>query len=234
MTKIQHHPSSEQLTAFAAASLPLSQGLAISSHLEYCAECRRDLERLERLGGELFEALKPLEPSEALRSKVFAQLDEAPQGEQLGERVAETGEAMVNSAASLAANKDIPRCLHQFIPRTYQDLDWRRVSPSIESAELCRDGNGAKVELLRIKPGGSAATHTHLGDEHTVILTGSFSDEDGLYGTGSFITRNSRHKHTPVATQDGECICLAITEAPIQFTGFFSRWLNPLMRRSHL
>ena len=224
MSKINHHPSPEQLTAFAAAGLPLSQGLAISSHLEYCADCRRNVERLERLGGELFEALQPLDTTEALRSRVFAQLDGEPK---------EATQQTLNTPEKLSKNPNIPRCLLQFIPEDYDDLVWKRVSFSIQSSELCRDANGAKVELLRIKPGGSAATHTHLGDEHTVILTGSFSDEDGLYGAGSFITRNSRNKHTPVATLDGECICLAITEAPVQFTGFFSRWLNPFLRRSH-
>ena len=87
--------------------------------------------------------------------------------------------------------------------------------------------------MLRIKPGGTSSTHTHMADEYTVILEGSFSDESGLYHKGDFLMRDSRHKHTPVATRDRECICLAVTEGPIQLTGFFGRLLNPLLRRSH-
>jgi putative transcriptional regulator len=112
-------------------------------------------------------------------------------------------------------------------------LNWNRVSADIHSVELCRDSNGARVELLKIKPGGSATTHTHMGDEYTVILEGSFSDESGLYGRGDFMVRNQNDKHTPVATQDRECICLAVTEGPIQFTGFMHRLLNPFIRRSY-
>jgi len=29
------------------------------------------------------------------------------------------------------------------------------------------------------------------------------------------------------------CICLAVTEAPIQLTGLFGRLLNPFIRRSY-
>ncbi len=228
MTKINHHPNSEQLTAFAAGSLTLSQGLALSSHLEYCEACRHNVTRLEGLGGELFDTLEALDTPEDLRSRIFAQIDAAP-----SERVEREQTQASSSSDHREGPANIPRCLNQFIPEDYDSLAWSRVSPSIQSAELCRDGNGAKVELLRIKPGGSAATHTHLGDEYTVILKGSFSDEDGLYGLGSFLTRSSRDKHTPMATLDGECICLAITEGPVQFTGFFSRVLNPFLRRSH-
>ena len=124
--------------------------------------------------------------------------------------------------------------MNQFIDRGYDDLPWKRVSADIQSVELCRDSNGAKVELLKIKPGGSATTHTHLGDEYTVILEGSFSDEAGVYREGDFMVRGTGDQHTPVATQDRECICLAVTEGPVQFTGLFSRMLNPLIRRNYV
>lgn len=88
--------------------------------------------------------------------------------------------------------------------------------------------------MLRIKPGGKAATHTHTGDEYTLILEGGFSDESGIYGEGDFLLRNGSHKHKPIATKDKECLCLTVTDAPIEFTGFFTRWLNPLIRKSHL
>ncbi len=107
------------------------------------------------------------------------------------------------------------------------------MSTDIHSVELCRDSNGARVELLKIRPGGSATTHTHLGDEYTVILEGSFSDESGVYSQGDFMVKGAQDKHTSVATRNRECICLAVTEGPIQFTGFMSRLLNPFIRRSY-
>jgi putative transcriptional regulator len=218
MEKISNHPQEELMAAYSAGSLPLSQALCISTHLEHCPECVRKLQRLNRVGSELMQQLKPAPASSELRDKLFARLDS------LTEDSAEKGDQETGSS--------VPKCLQQFVRDGYDKLRWKRVSADIQSAELCRDSNGARVELLKIRPGGSAITHTHLGDEYTVILEGGFSDESGLYGEGDFLFRNNRDEHTPVATQHRECLCLAVTEGPIQFTGLFSRLLNPFVRRN--
>jgi len=43
------------------------------------------------------------------------------------------------------------------------------------------------MALHRIKAGGKAPEHDHKGTEITVVLTGSFSDEDDIYQPGDFI-----------------------------------------------
>jgi len=221
MNKSLNHPNDELLTAYSAGSLPLSQALCISTHMEHCQSCGQRLQRLNRVGSQLMQQLKPSPASAELKSRLLDQLDSLTEEQSLAE------------AKPNESNSSIPRCLRQFIESGYEELPWRRVSSDIHSVELCRDSNGARVELLKIKPGGSATTHTHLGDEYTVILEGSFSDESGLYGQGDFMVKGAHDKHTPVATQDRECICLAVTEGPIQFTGFMSRLLNPFIRRSY-
>ena len=219
MKDTRNHPAEELMAAYSAGSLPLSQALCVSAHLEHCPACMRKLQRFNRVGSELMAQLKPAPASASLKENLMARLDS------LAEEA--------DPAPRAAADTPVPRCLRQFVEQSYDDLPWRRVSADIKTVELCRDSNGARVELLRIRPGGSVTTHTHLGDEYTVILEGSFSDESGLYRKGDFMVMDSRHKHTPVATKDRDCICLAVTEGPIQFTGFFSRMLNPLLRRSY-
>lgn len=219
MNDLTIHPDESLLAAYSAGSLQLSQALCISAHIEHCSKCQQDIQRLNKLGSELMQQLKPSPTSTDLKATLMAQLDDL-------DEIPET-------VMPVQVDNPVPRCLRQFVHSGYQNLGWKRVSPDIHSAELCRDSNGAKVELLRIKPGGAATTHTHMGDEYTVILEGSFSDESGLYQKGDFLLRDASHQHRPVATQDGECICLAVTEGPIQFTGFFSRLLNPLIRRSY-
>jgi putative transcriptional regulator len=219
MEKSTNHPQEELLAAYSAGSLPLSQALCISTHIERCADCGRKLQRLNRVGSELMQQLEPAPASADVKKKLFARLDTLIEND---------AEATTAQPAS-----SIPRCLRQFVHGDYDELPWRRVSGDIHSVELCRDFNGAKVELLKIKPGGAAHTHTHLGDEYTVILEGAFSDESGLYARGDFLLRDHKDRHTPVATRDRECICLAVTEGPIQFTGFFNRLLNPLLRRDY-
>ena len=221
MEKTNQHPQNELLTAYSAGSLPLSQALCISTHIEHCPDCARQLQRLNRVGSELMQQLKPAPASAELKNKLLDKLDSLDT------------DSIADTATGPETDSSVPRCLRQFVSESYHQLPWRRVSSDIHSVELCRDSNGAKVELLKIKPGGSAITHTHLGDEYTVILEGSFSDETGLYHKGDFLLREKHDKHTPVATQDRECICLAVTEGPIQFTGLFSRLMNPLVRRGY-
>jgi putative transcriptional regulator len=214
------HPHTELLASYSAGSLPLSQALCISTHLEHCPDCIRKLRRLNRVGSELMQQLQPAPGSDELKQRLLSRLDTL-------------SDAPIPDDSHAVADASVPRCLRQFVKGGYQGLHWRPVSPHIQRAELCRDSNGARVELLKIKPGGSAIAHSHMGDEYTVVLEGSFSDEDGIYGRGDFVLREKNEQHRPVATQDRECICLAVTEGPIQFTGLFSRLLNPLMRLSH-
>ena len=218
MNNVLNHPADELLAAYSAGSLPLSQALCISAHLEHCHSCLQELQQLNRVGSELMLQLEPAPASDRLKQNLLDKLD-----------------SLADEPARQPSGTDrsIPRCLRQFIDRDYQSLKWKRVSTSIQSVELCRDSNGARVELLKIRPGGSAVTHSHLGDEYTVILEGSFSDEHGLYRKGDFLVKGGGDCHTPVATLDRECICLAVTEGPVQLTGFFGRLLNPLIRRSY-
>lgn len=218
-----HHPTPELLAAFSAGNLPLSQALCVSAHAENCSECTANLSRLDALGAQMMGDLSAQSGVDELKTKVLDQLsDEAPLTPSMSRTIPPSSPS------------NIPRCLQQFIHSDYDALTWNYVSPSIKAAKLCTDTNGAKVEMLRIKPGGKAATHTHTGDEYTVILEGSFSDESGIYREGDFILRNGSHKHKPIASMDQECICLTVTHAPIKLTGFFTRWLNPLMNRQYL
>ena len=221
---VSHHPSDELLTAYSAGNLPLSQALCVATHLEYCSSCRQTLRQLDAVGSTLMQEIDHSPVSEDLKADVMAHLDELT-----ASMSAESTSNDSTPKGTSSTDSMITGCLHHLIDGEYQSLDWKRLSSDICSVELCRDGNGAKVELLKIKPGGSAATHTHTGDEYTVILKGSFSDEQGLYTEGDFLMRSQLDHHTPIATQNSECICLAVTEGPVRLTGFFSRLLNPLL-----
>ena len=96
MEKSYSHPSDELLTAYSAGSLPLSQALCISAHIEHCSACAQKLQRLNRVGSELMQQLKPARASDALKSKLMQQLDS------LGEETIEVDAEPVDAS--------IPRC----------------------------------------------------------------------------------------------------------------------------
>ncbi|VUD52837.1 Anti-sigma-E factor ChrR [Thalassocella blandensis] len=258
---VNYHPSTELLTAYAAGSIPLSQALCLAAHIEMCDSCKQNYKRLRGLGAFMFgqgseqehAASRETNAHKNLRQQVFAQIEQDKAVESTQEKAPallqsqlqedhlgkdHLGKGRLSSRrnkadAGVKTQTRIPKCLQQFIPTSYEDLPWQRVSPSIKQVNLCSDANGAQVALLKIKPGGSSGHHTHMGDEYTMVLKGAFSDETGIFQQGDFIVRDKKHRHRPIATKDSECICLTVVEAPIQFTGYFSRWLNPLLRLIH-
>ena len=64
----------------------------------------------------------------------------------------------------------------------------------------------------------------------TLVLQGGFSDDSGSYGVGDFTFRSGSDRHSPRAFADEDCICLAVLDAPLRFTGWKHRWMNPFLR----
>ncbi len=234
-----HHPSIISLTEFAAGGTRLSHGLCIAAHLEHCASCRQKVAKLNQVGAELFEggASASLQQEDLqLKDHVFAMLDDDEFVDDIAQvkgAMEVVGAVTESSATTTSVNDRVPSCLRQFVKAGYGELEWSRISPSIKVATLCRDSDGSQVALSCVQAGGKMPHHRHTGDEITVVLEGSFSDEDGIYHQGSYIKRDPKDKHTPVVSKDGECICLMTVDSPIEFTGFWTRLLNPIVRKNH-
>ena len=111
MDKLQNHPYGELLAAYSAGSLPLSQALCISAHLEHCDSCTRKLQRLNRVGTELMQQLTPSKASDELKNRLLEQLDSL--------------EAETPKHESARVDPSIPRCLRQFVDSSYGDLRWK-------------------------------------------------------------------------------------------------------------
>ena len=84
--------------------------------------------------------------------------------------------------------------------------------------------------MLYVPPGQSVPDHGHNGMELTLVLQGSFSDESGRFGVGDLEIADETVEHTPVADDGPPCICLAATDAPLRFSAFLPRILQPLFR----
>ncbi len=230
---LNHHPSIEMLTDYAAGSLTLPHAMCIATHVELCPECQQQVNKLELLGGQLLTDEKQEQRSlEGLKNALFTRLQEAP------EQTQTTAEKGIQTAPQPAQHTNglgykVPRSLKQFVTQAYDDLTWMRLSPSFKIATLLNEKGGPQISLTRVKAGAHMPTHTHTGDEITLVLEGAFSDESGMYRKGDFVCRDASHKHKPIVTKDAECICLTVLDAPIEFTGWFTRLLNPLIRRHH-
>jgi len=235
---VQYHPSDDQLIEFSAGVLPMSRALCIAAHVEHCHICEKRLSNLQQLGSAQMESLSPQKISADLKDSILSKLHSQPQNESPASAasidVVSTSKQVQPLKNRISTKKSVvPKCLEKWVPDSFDDLPWQSIAPNVSISELCSEGSGAKAALVKVKAGGSMAHHSHTGDEVTVILEGSFSDEDGCYKPGDFIFRDSGHKHKPVATNDQDCICLIVLDGPIQLTGWIARLFNPFLRFKH-
>lgn len=214
---IKHHPDARLLNEFAAGSLSLAQSLCVAAHLNYCETCRRHHKQLQQLASAMFENLAPQTVDNSTLAAVLNRLDEkSPLSHQ--------------SSDSLVEGEDYPALIQRLIHGDFQDLPWKRINSKLKISRLRTGDRENEAALYHIRAGGSIPEHTHKGNELTLVLEGSFSDEEGVYQQGDFLMRDSGHKHTPTAAKTGDCVCLGVLDASIEFTGWNYRLLNPFLR----
>ena len=216
-----YHPDDVTLMNYAAGSISIPEALAVAMHLCFCHECRTQIKNLNRLGGAMLETITPASQDDAAFDALMATLEP---------HAATPLEQDHAPARSAPQAQPFANPLARYLPASLKDLAWQRQSSEISKFDLTSLINvaGFKVVLQKINAGAKVPTHTHKGSEFTVVLTGGFSDELGVYHQGDFIARDSSHKHSPTALQNEDCICLTVLNAPLKFTGWY-RLLNPFM-----
>lgn len=210
------HPELDLLTEHAAGNLPLAQAACVSVHLNYCKPCRRSSEQLQSLGATLFEGLQAEPVGDNLLNAVLARLDDAP--------------PLSYASPSEESAGKTPAILQRLMNGDFTELVWKKITSSLRISYLKTGDPNYEFALYHIKAGGKIPEHTHHGREMTLVLEGGFSDADGTYHRGDFILRQPGDVHSPTAVQSEDCICLAVLDAPLKFTGWQYRWMNPFLQ----
>ncbi len=215
---VRLHPNVELLSEYSSGGLSPAQNAAVSAHLHFCDKCRDHVYSLEEIGGWLVEQAEAQPVSEDMLGAVLACIEEAE---------ANPPEAVEISPVTDGDVARLPKPVQKLVPNG--KADWRNLSKSLEVAALPVGETRFELALHKIKAGGRTPEHDHNGMEITVVLQGSFSDDDGVYQEGDFIVREPGDVHRPMATQNDQCICLSVCEAPIRMTGNISRLFNPFL-----
>ncbi len=214
---IRHHLDDATLLVFAAGSLSQGMGLLVASHLDRCAQCRERLQQAEAVGGALLEDLAPVELQPEALARVLALLD------------TEDGQPEPSVVkVTVPIDTDIPAPLAAYLKKPLDALDWRTLVPGVRQLDLHLGGPGA-TRLLRIAPGLSVPHHTHRGNELTLILRGSYSDELGRFKAGDVADLDEQVCHQPISDSGEDCICLIATDAPLKFSGLMGRLVQPFI-----
>ncbi len=210
------HPPEEVLLEYAAGSLPEAISLVVATHLALCPQCRAAVAACEAVGGALIEELEPAEVCDGALESVLARLGEVAPPEARPEKIE-------------SIDLRLPQPLRGFVGVDLDSLPWRRVMPGLEEVDIDTGSSGMRARLMRVAAGKAMPSHTHGGEEFTLVLTGAYNDASGHYACGDVQVADPELDHQPVA-EDGEpCVCLVVSDAPIKLTGRYGRLLNPFI-----
>ncbi|MEQ9143045.1 MAG: ChrR family anti-sigma-E factor [Parvibaculaceae bacterium] len=215
---IRHHISDDLLIAYAAGSLPEAWSLLVATHLALCPDCRHAAEEAEAVGATLLDDLAPADLSDDAFDRLMARLD------------AGEGEAEAAPARTAAPVPSVlPEPLKSYVGGDLHALRWRRLGKGAFHIPIpTRDGE-AQARLLKVPAGSPVPMHGHNGEELTLVLAGAFTTHQGAFHRGDVEAADDEIEHMPVAAPGEDCICLAVTDAPLRFKSLAARLVQPFI-----
>jgi putative transcriptional regulator len=216
---VKHHISDAFLLDYASGSLSEGWSLAVASHLALCPQCRRRLAAMEGAAGALLDKAAQTESEDEAWARFKARAVDAPEIEEVAPQ-----------AATARSTTVLPEPLRSYVGGDMADLKWRALGRGAYQILIDTQDRETQVRLLRIPAGKPVPEHTHDGRELTLVLSGSFRDGDALFCRGDIEEADGDLLHTPTATDGEDCICLAVTEAPLKFTSWIVRLVQPILK----
>lgn len=219
---VTHHPSEALLLDYAAGSLGEAPALAIAAHLTFCPRCRSDHRRFEAVGGHFMADTLQSPPAHmasaaASRDGTFDAIMARVAQERAETRPAQPAHAILPSPLRAALGCDVDR------------VPWKRLGMGAYHYVIPTRDRAATARLLRIPAGRPVPEHTHGGFELTLTLCGAYTDETGAYARGDLQEADEALVHQPYAASSEECICLAVTGAPLRFKSWAARLVQPFL-----
>ncbi len=215
---VRHHVSPELLVAHASGTLSTGWSIAVASHVALCAECRRAAFQAEAVGGAMLET----SPPEPVAASSF---------DALLRRIREEEAVGLPTMPSPPLDPRVamfPPPLRRYIGP--EGPAWRKLGTTAHHMLIDTGDRATKVRLLKIGAGTPVPTHGHRGLELTLVLSGAFRDGDRVFARGDIEEANEDVEHQPLATPEADCICLAVTDAPLRFKSLIGKLLQPFLR----
>jgi len=214
---ISHHIPDEMLLAYASGSAPEAWSLIVATHLSLCSDCRELVGKTEQVGGELLEDLAP----EKLKDDAFEALMRTID--------AQAGADEVSTKHAPRVPSVLPEPLRSYVGGDLHALKWRRLGKGAFHIPIATADGKAQARLLKVPAGKPVPLHGHNGDELTLVVTGSFRTHQGVFRRGDIEVADDDVEHMPVAGPEEDCICLAVTDAPLRFKSLGARLVQPFI-----
>ena len=214
---VRHHLTDELLLAYAAGSMDEAWSLAVATHLALCPVCRAREAQFAALGGATLEDFAPTSLADDALEACFAAID--------------TGSAPAPESTPAPGVYDnaLPVPLSGYAVGGLERTRWQSIGGGVQQAIL-ETGGSATARLLRIQPDSKLPHHGHRGTELTLVLEGSFHDNQNTFSRGDVEIADEEIDHAPVAGSDVPCVCLVVTDAPLLFRNLAPRLAQRFFR----
>jgi putative transcriptional regulator len=214
--KIKFHISKDILLSYSAGTLDEASSLLVASHLALCPHCRARNALADSFGGYLLDSLEAAPVSDGMMDSVLAQVrNEGPPPK-------------APPRSQTVTDATLPEPLRGYVGGNIDELPWRRLAPRIQQVGIVTADQRSQARLLRFQSGLKVPSHGHNGRELTLVLAGTLCDRDAVLHRGDIAESDERTEHQPFAGPGEDCICLAVTDAPLRFKSMFARLLQPL------
>ena len=210
---VKHHLNEQLLIGYAAGILPEAFSLVVATQMSMSDEARARLASYEAIGGGLLEDSDEAE----MKPDAFKQT------------LKEINIPITKSPLPPMVEGIFPEPLQKYVGNDLNAVKWKNIGRGVRQAILKTDKH-ATARLLYIPAGTAMPNHGHNGLEMTLVLQGAFHDKEDCFSRGDIEIGDESIHHSPTASDDGPCICLAASDAPLKFTSLLPRLLQPLFR----
>ncbi|SEG65975.1 anti-ECFsigma factor, ChrR [Thalassococcus halodurans] len=209
---IKHHLTEDLLMAYSAGALSEAFSLAVATHISLCDECRAAAESYDAVGGAVMVSTDAAPVSDSCLSNTLAAIRDAD----------------VEAPTPRMKDAVLPSPLAEYVGGGLDKIKWKSAGMGVKQAVLATNDD-AVARLLYIPAGTAVPDHGHGGLELTCVLQGAFRDEDMRFARGDIEVATEEVDHTPIADISEDCICLAVTDAPLKFKGWLPRLAQPFL-----
>ncbi len=212
--EIIHHLTDDLLMAYAAGNLPEAFDLMVATHLSLCDHCRARAESFDAVGGCVLQ-----------EQDASASMSDGS----LAATMALIAQGAPKAKPARPSCAVLPAPLQDYVGGDVNAIKWKPVGMGVKQAILPTTSE-ATARLLFIPAGAAVPDHSHNGIELTMVLQGAFSDEIDRFDRGDVEIADQSIHHTPTADISEDCICLAVTDAPLKFSKLMPRLFQPFLR----
>ena len=210
--------------AYSAGQLSEAFNMVVATHISLCDECRAALGSYDTIGGLLLEN-GILETDDTKDSG----LDQALLPDLQATMALIKSSVPAKDVAPQVRSDDTPAPLAAYIGDRLDNIKWKPVGMGVKQSIL-KTSAEATARLLFIPAGVAVPNHGHNGTELTLVLRGAYADEADRFQRGDVEIADENMQHTPIADAHEDCICFAVTDAPLKFSGLLPRLMQPLLR----